>query len=157
MVAPSNSVHQSYEQNQWNRGSPGEVLPSLETSSTYCQQCRPSSDSGRTGSTSAVECLLQVHKTGQNLEWLGKFPCTLKDSAEDVELVHSSTSRMKTALFLLNLRFDYSVDPPLQHPWIDITREAEEGVPSKARVHPPVLLFTKRDHHPGLPIQRHCP
>ncbi|TWW75370.1 hypothetical protein D4764_13G0000320, partial [Takifugu flavidus] len=47
-----------------------------------------------------VKCLLQVHKT--NVVWLGKLPCTLKDPAEGVELVHRSTPRTKTTLLLLN-------------------------------------------------------
>ena len=62
----------------------------------------------------AVECLLQIKKI--HVDWLGKLPRTLEDPAEGVELVHCSTSRAKTTLLLLNLRFDYPVDPPLQYP-----------------------------------------
>lgn len=54
-----------------------------------------------------VDCLLQVHKA--HGDWSGKDP------AEGVEPVHSSTTRTKTALLLLNPRFDYSVNPTLQH------------------------------------------
>ena len=102
-----------------------------------------------------VECLLQVHKTHVN--WLGKLPCTLKDPAEGVELVHCSTTWTKTTLLLLNLRLDYPTDPPFQHPRIDLTRKAEECDPPTVGTHPPVPLLKKRDHHFSLPIQRHCP
>ncbi|MED6248492.1 Phosphatidylinositol 4-phosphate 5-kinase type-1 gamma [Ataeniobius toweri] len=43
-----------------------------------------------------VESLLQVQKA--NLDWLGKFPCTLQDPAEGVELVQCSTARTETTL-----------------------------------------------------------
>ena len=74
-----------------------------------------------------VECLLQVHKT--HVDWLGKLPCMLNDPAEGVELVHCSTTWTKTTLLLLNPRFDYPVDPPFQHPRIDLTSKAEECDP----------------------------
>ena len=102
-----------------------------------------------------VECLLQVDKA--HVDWLGKLPCTLKDPAEGVELVQCSTAWMKTTFLLLNPRFDYPTDPPLQHPRIDLTRKAEECDPPIVGTHPPVPLLKKRDHHPSLPIQRHCP
>lgn len=50
------------------------------------------------------------------VNWLSKLPCTLKDPAEGAELVDSSTPRKKIVLFLLNPRFDYPADPPLQYP-----------------------------------------
>ncbi|KAK0146941.1 hypothetical protein N1851_013726 [Merluccius polli] len=56
-----------------------------------------------------VECLLQVHKA--HVDWLGKLPCTLKDPAEGVELVHYSTAWTKTTLLLLNPRFGHSCAP----------------------------------------------
>ena len=45
---------------------------------------------------------------------------------EGIELVQCSTAQMKTALFLLNLRFDYQPNSPLQYPGINFPREAEE-------------------------------
>ncbi|TWW81842.1 hypothetical protein D4764_01G0016570 [Takifugu flavidus] len=82
----------------------GHLYPPLFTTT------RPLQDSPR----DTVECLLQVHKT--HVDWLGKFPCTLKDPAEGVELVHSSMPMTETTLLFLNPRFDYPADPPLQYP-----------------------------------------
>lgn len=61
-----------------------------------------------------VQSVLQVHET--HLDWLSKLLYTLKDPAEGVQLVHSSTPRMKTALVLLNLSFNYPTAPPLSYP-----------------------------------------
>ncbi|MED6256652.1 hypothetical protein ATANTOWER_032185 [Ataeniobius toweri] len=64
---------------------------------------------------------------------------------------------MKTTLLLLKLRFNYQPDSPLQYLGIGLTREAEECDPPIVETHPPVTLFMKWDHHPGVPVQRHCP
>ncbi|TWW73494.1 hypothetical protein D4764_15G0008880 [Takifugu flavidus] len=76
-------------------------------------------------------------KSTKHVDWLGKLPCTLEDPAEGVELVHRSTPRTKTTLLLLNPKFDYPADPPLQYPRIDLTREAEECDPLIVGTHPP--------------------
>jgi len=60
---------------------------------------------------------------------VGEVPCSLYDPAEGVELVHCSTARTKTTLLLLNPKFDYPADFPLQYLRIDLTREAEECDP----------------------------
>lgn len=65
---------------------------------------------------------------------------------------------MKTALFLLNPRFNYHPNSPLQYSWIDFSREAEGCDPlySEHILWPPLLK--KRDHHPGpevLSLTRH--
>lgn len=41
---------------------------------------------------------------------------THQDPAKGVELVHCSTSRVKTTLLFLKLRFAYRTHPALQHP-----------------------------------------
>ncbi|KAI3371831.1 hypothetical protein L3Q82_006713 [Scortum barcoo] len=46
---------------------------------------------------------------------------------------------------------------PLQYPGVDLPGEAEKCDPPVVGTHSPVPLFKKRDHHPGLPLQRHCP
>ncbi len=111
---------------------------------TYCRQCEPSSCSGRTGQPLAtdpilpehlpqddardrVECLLQIHKT--HVDWFCKLPCTLQHPGKGIELVQCSTTRTKTALFLLNPRFYYRPNSPLQYPGIDFPGEAEECDP----------------------------
>ena len=99
-----------------------------------------------------VERLLRVHKTH-----IGELPWTLQDPAEGVELVHCSTARTETTLHLLILRFHNPMDPPLQYPQIDLTREAEACDPSGVGIYSPVPLLKEGDHHPDLPIQRHCP
>lgn len=75
-----------------------------------------------------VKRLLQVHKAP--VGWLGEFPCTLKDPAKGLELVQCFTAGTKTTRLLLNLRLNFPMDPPLQHCWIDLTREAGECDPS---------------------------
>ena len=57
---------------------------------------------------------------------------------EGIELVQCSAAIMKTALFLLNPRFDYRLNSPLQYPGIDFPREAEECDPPIVGTHPPV-------------------
>ncbi|KAI3366308.1 hypothetical protein L3Q82_000424 [Scortum barcoo] len=75
-----------------------------------------------------------------------------------IELVHCSTTRTKTALFLLNPRVDYRPNSPLQYPGVDLPGEAEKCDPSVVGTHSPVPLFKpQRDHHPSLPLQRYCP
>ncbi|MEQ2175725.1 hypothetical protein GOODEAATRI_020775 [Goodea atripinnis] len=54
-------------------------------------------------------------------------------------------------------RFDYRPDSPLQYPGTGLTREAEECDPPVVGTHPPVTLLMKGDHHPSVPVQRHCP
>ena len=97
-----------------DKGQPGEVQPTLGTSPTYSQQCRPNSDSGHTDSeqpelggptphnTGDPLQEPQIHKT--HVDWLGKLPRTLDDPAEGVELVHCSTSSLKTTLLLSEVR-----------------------------------------------------
>ncbi len=46
---------------------------------------------------------------------------------------------------------------PLQYPGIEFPGEAEECDPPVIGTHTPVPLLIKRDQHPGLPGQRHCP
>ncbi|MED6283758.1 hypothetical protein CHARACLAT_012199, partial [Characodon lateralis] len=44
--------------------------------------------------------------------------------------------------------------------WWDVPgKPPKEGVPPRPEggTHPPVSILVKRDHHPSLPIQRHCP
>ena len=86
-----------------------------------------------------VKCLLQVHKAHVN--WLGKLPWTFEHPAEGIELVQCSTARTKTALFLLDPRFDYRPNSPLQYPGIDFPGEAEDCDPPIVGTHPPVPLF----------------
>uniref|UniRef100_A0A3P8TZ97 AIG1-type G domain-containing protein n=1 Tax=Amphiprion percula TaxID=161767 RepID=A0A3P8TZ97_AMPPE len=69
---------------------------------------------GRCFTNNMLQEAEKIHKT--HVDWLGKLPCTLKDPTEGVELVHSSTAGTKTTLLLLNPRFDYPADPPLQYP-----------------------------------------
>ena len=57
---------------------------------------------------------------------MGILPGPLQDPCESEELVRSSTSGAKTALFLFNLRFDDRPDPHFQHLGVDFTREAEK-------------------------------
>lgn len=57
----------------------------------------------------------------------------------------------------MNQKFDYQPCPPLKHPGIDFTRGTEECDLAIIRSHPPLPLFEKRNHHPGLSIQSHCP
>ncbi|CAB1450231.1 unnamed protein product [Pleuronectes platessa] len=57
---------------------------------------------------------------------MGILPGPLQDPCESEELVRSSTSGAKTALFLFNLRFDDRPNPPFQHLGVDFTREAEK-------------------------------
>uniref|UniRef100_A0A3B4BHF7 Uncharacterized protein n=1 Tax=Periophthalmus magnuspinnatus TaxID=409849 RepID=A0A3B4BHF7_9GOBI len=64
---------------------------------------------------------------------------------------------MKITLLLLNPRFDYRSNSPLLYPGIDLTGKAEECDSPVIGIHPPVSLLIQRDHHPGLPIQWHCP
>ena len=45
------------------------------------------------------------------------------------------------ALFILNLRFNYRPNSPLQYPGVDFPREAEECDPPIVGTHPPVPLF----------------
>ncbi|KAI3368138.1 hypothetical protein L3Q82_007870 [Scortum barcoo] len=45
----------------------------------------------------------------------------------------------------------------LQYPGVDLPGEAEKCDPPVVGTHSPVPLFKKRDHHPSLPHQRHCP
>ncbi|KAI9999763.1 hypothetical protein NQD34_011606 [Periophthalmus magnuspinnatus] len=76
---------------------------------------------------------------------------------ESIELVQCSTTRTKKTLLLLNLRFDYRSDSPLQYPGVDLTGKAEECDSAVIGTHPPVPLLIQRDHHPGLPFHRYCP
>lgn len=89
-------------------------LTGLETSPTYCKECGPSSDTRHTGSRRLVPEDLAPHTPRE--AHINKHPCTLKDPAEGIALVHSSTSSMKTVLFLPNPRFDYPAYPPLENP-----------------------------------------
>ncbi|MEQ2309071.1 hypothetical protein AMECASPLE_034875 [Ameca splendens] len=57
----------------------------------------------------------------------------------------------------VKVRFKYQPDSPLQHLGIGLTREAEEYDLTIIGKHPPVSLPMKGEHHPGLPVQRHCP
>ena len=80
-----------------------------------------------------VKCLLQVHITP--VHWLGKFPCSLQ-ALEGLELVQCSTTRMEPTQFLLNLKLDNWSHSFLQHPCIDLTREAEECDSPETGKHP---------------------
>ncbi|KAI3363819.1 hypothetical protein L3Q82_001420 [Scortum barcoo] len=51
----------------------------------------------------------------------------------------------------------YRPNSPLQYPGVDLPGEAEKCDPPVVGTHSPVPLFKKRDHHPSLPHQRHCP
>ena len=49
----------------------------------------------------------------------------LKYLCKGEELVHCSTARTESVLFLLNLRFDNQPEPPPQHPGMSFPQEAE--------------------------------
>ena len=143
-TAPKNSVHKNNEQNWWQRAAllesnmhreqvwltagnanqaPAPVLqgpysPSQRASDPVLPEHLP-----QNATRDTVECLLQVHKT--HVDWLGRLPWTLKHPVEGIELVQCSMARTKTALFLLNLRFDYRPNSPLQYPGVNFPREAE--------------------------------
>lgn len=85
-----------------------------------------------------------------------KLPLNSKHPGEGIELIQCFTKMTKTALFLLNLRFNYRPDSPQQYPGIDFPGEAEE-YDHPVGTHSLVLLLKKRNHHPDLPIQRDCP
>ena len=105
--------------------------------------------------TDMVKCLLQVHRA--HMQWLGKRLCSLQDPIEGTELVQWSMARTGSALFLLNLRFNYQLDFLFQHPCIYLTREAEKCDSLEIGAHPPVLFLEKGNrHHPSLPIHRYC-
>lgn len=57
---------------------------------------------------------------------LDELLCALKHPEESQELVHYSTARTKTLLFLLSPRFNNGLGPPLHHAGVDFTTEAEE-------------------------------
>ena len=86
-----------------------------------------------------VERLLQVHKA--HVDWLGKLLWTLEHPVENILLFQCSTARTETVLFLLNPRFDYWPDSPLQYPGIDFPREAEECDPLIVGTHPVASTF----------------
>ncbi|MED6236688.1 hypothetical protein ATANTOWER_012819 [Ataeniobius toweri] len=97
-------------------------------------------------------------RSTKHVDQLGKLPRTLEYPAEGVELVQCSMARTKTTLLLLKPRFDYRPDSPLQYRGVvRDTREAEEYHPPIVGTHPPVNVLMKEDHHPGLPVQTHCP
>lgn len=57
---------------------------------------------------------------------LDELLCALKHPEESEELVHYSTARTKTPLFLLSPRFNNGLGPHLHHAGVDFTTEAEE-------------------------------
>lgn len=59
-----------------------------------------------------VKCFLLINRA--HLDQWGELPKTLKQPAEDIELVEDLTARMKTTLLLLNPRFNNEPRSPLQ-------------------------------------------
>ena len=52
-------------------------------------------------------------------------PMTLQDHKEGLELLYCSLTGKEPTFFLQNLRSDYLLDSLLQHPCVDLTKEAE--------------------------------
>lgn len=78
---------------------------------------------------------------------MSKLPCSLQNSCQGKNLVYCFTSGTKSALFLLQLRFDYRSDTSLQYNGISFPRQAEE--------YDYYIIGTP--HHTCLPVTRHCP
>lgn len=57
---------------------------------------------------------------------MSKLPCSLQNSCQGKNLMYCFTSGTKSALFLLQLRFDYRSDTSLQYNGISFPRQAEE-------------------------------
>ena len=120
--------------------------PALELSPTFCQQCRPSSDTKRPLSGG-------WHLTRNSR---GTLACTLKDPGEGVELVPPFHIQKKSHIAPFDSEVWLSVGPFSQVPLNDITSEAEKCDPPIVGTHPLIPLRKKRDHHLNLPIQWHC-
>jgi len=64
------------------------------------------------------------------------------------QLVHCSTARTESTLFLQMLMFDNQPEPPFQHPGINFPGEAVQCDTPIIGEHTPVPLFENGDHHP---------